>query len=140
LPVSEIDRLLGIEVYSTKTAGIGGVIRGSVEDFVVEEVLVDDSKAQINPTESKRVLGCSVERQRYLLCVMVKRNWDTFIAIKNVAKQLGIDANRIQIAGIKDAKAVTAQFITIENVSMEDAAKIDVKDITVRPVGYVRNP
>ena len=141
MPVSEIDRLLGIEVYSTKTAGIGGAIRGSVEDFMVEEVLVDDSKAQIYPTESKkRVLGCSVERQRYLLCVLVKRNWDTFIAIKNVAKQLGIDANRVQIAGIKDAKAVTAQFITIENVSMEDAAKIDVKDITVRPVGYVRNP
>ena len=69
---------------------------------------------------------------------MVKRNWDTFIAVKNIAKSLGIDQARVQFAGIKDAKAITAQHITIENVSMEDVAKVDVKDIQVRPVGYVR--
>ena len=45
LSVPEIDKLLGIEVYATKTAGVGGAIRESVEDFVVEEVLVDGSKA-----------------------------------------------------------------------------------------------
>ncbi len=141
MPVADIDRLLGIEVYATKTTGVGGEIRGSVEDFKVEEVLVDGSKAEINQTEpSKRVLGCSAERQRHLLCVLVKHNWDTFIAVKNVAKQLGIDQNSVQIAGIKDAKAVTAQYISIENVSMEEAAKVDVKDITVRPIGYMRNP
>jgi tRNA pseudouridine13 synthase len=144
LPVAEIDRLLGIEIYASGTSGVGGVIRGSVDDFVVKEVLVDGSKAQIenqiNPPNSQKVLGASLEHQRYLLCVLVKRNWDTFIAIKNIAKNLGIDQNRIQIAGIKDAKAVTAQYITIENVSMEDAAKVNVKDIAVHPVGYVRNP
>lgn len=140
LPLSEIDRLLGIEAYATKTSGVGGVIRKEVDDFVVEEVLVDGSKAQSSPAVPSKVLGSSLERQRYLLCVLVKRNWDTFIAVKNVAKQLGIDQNRVQIAGIKDAKAITAQHITIENVSMEDAAKVNVKDIEVRPVGYFRNP
>ncbi len=141
MPVADIDRLLGIEIYATKSLGVGGAIRGSVEDFRVEEVLVDGSKAQISQTEpQKRVLGCTPERQRHLLCVLVKRNWDTFIAVKNVARQLGLDQNCIQIAGIKDAKAVTAQYISIENVSMEDAAKVDVKDITVRPIGYLRNP
>jgi len=141
LPIPDIDKLLGIEVYATKTLGVGGAIKAAVEDFRVEEVLVDGSKAQINPAEpQKRVLGCTQEPQRYLLCVLVKHNWDTFIAVKNVARQLGIDQNRIQIAGIKDAKALTAQYITIENVSMEDAAKVDVRDISVCPVGYIRNP
>ncbi len=69
---------------------------------------------------------------------MVKRNWDTFIAVKNIAKLLGIDQARVQFAGIKDAKAVTAQHITIENVSIEDVAKVNVKDADVRPIGYVR--
>jgi tRNA pseudouridine13 synthase len=138
--VSEIDRLLGIEAYVTKTLGVGGKIRGAIEDFQVEEVLLDGSKAQISPVEEKRALGASLERQRHLLCVLVKRNWDTFIASKNVAYQLGLDQNAIQIAGIKDAKAVTAQYVTIENMLMETAAKVDVKDITVRPVGYLRNP
>ena len=136
--IPEIDKLLGIEDYATKTAGIGGVIREEVEDFVVEEVLVDGSKASVNGEVQKRVLGSNTQKTRFLLCTLVKRNWDTFIATKNIAMSLGIDQARVQFAGIKDAKAVTAQHITIENVSMEEVAKIEVKDIQVRPIGYVR--
>jgi tRNA pseudouridine13 synthase len=138
LLVPKIDKLLGIEVYATKTAGVGGVIRESVEDFVVEEVLVDGSKASIGKAAETQVLGASDAKQRYSLCVLVKRNWDTFIALKNIAKQLDVSQRQIQIAGIKDAKAVTAQHITIENCSMEDASKVNIKDIKIRPVGYVR--
>jgi tRNA pseudouridine13 synthase len=107
-----------------------------VDDFVVEEVLVDGSKAEIEKVAEHQVLGASPSRQRFLLCVLVKRNWDTFIAIKNIAKQLGIGQRQIHIAGIKDAKAVTAQHIAVENYSMEDISKVNVKDIGIRPVGY----
>jgi len=138
VPVLPLDKQLGIEVYATKSLGVGGAIREEVDDFVVEEVLVDGSKARVDGKVSGKVLGSSSQRQRYLLCVLVKRNWDTFIAVKNVAKQLSIDQRRIQIAGVKDAKAITAQHLTIEDVSMEDAAKVNVKDIQVCPVGYLR--
>ncbi|TRO48573.1 tRNA pseudouridine(13) synthase TruD, partial [Candidatus Bathyarchaeota archaeon] len=57
--VPEIDKLLGIEVYATKTAGTGGVIRESVDDFKVEEVLVDGSKAEIEKGPEKQVLGAT---------------------------------------------------------------------------------
>ncbi|MBN1358317.1 tRNA pseudouridine(13) synthase TruD [Candidatus Bathyarchaeota archaeon] len=137
MSVPDIDKLLGIEVYATETAGVGGVIRESVDDFRVEEILVDGSKAEIEKAPEKRVLGASPSRQRYLLCVLVKRNWDTFIALKNIGKQLTLSQGQIQIAGIKDAKAVTAQHITVENCAVEDAAKVNVKDINLRPVGYV---
>jgi tRNA pseudouridine13 synthase len=138
VPVPSIDKLLGIEAYVTKSLGVGGVIREAVDDFVVEEVLVDGSKARINRAVAGIVIGSTIQRQRYLLCVLVKRNWDTFIAIKNIAKQLGIDQRRIQIAGIKDAKAVTAQHLTIEDGLMEDASKVNVKDIQIYPAGYLR--
>jgi tRNA pseudouridine13 synthase len=134
--VPEIDHQMGIEVYMTKRMGVGGRIRRAVEDFVVEEVLVDGSKATASETASKPPLSSTIERQRFLLCVMVKRNWDTFIAVKNLAIALGINQDRIQIAGIKDAKAVTAQHITIENVSAEEVASVSIRDIMVRPVGY----
>ena len=127
-----------MEVYATKTEGLGGVIKDSVDDFVVEEVLVDDSKANVSGGFPSRVLGSTVHRQRYLLCLLVKRNWDTFIAIKNVAKSLGIDPGRVQFAGIKDAKAATAQYVTLDNVSMEEAVKVDVKGVQVYPIGYMR--
>jgi tRNA pseudouridine13 synthase len=107
-----------------------------VDDFVVEEVLVDGSKATVEEGATKPVLGATALKQRFLLCTLVKRNWDTFIAVKNVAKQLGIDQARVQIAGIKDAKAVTAQHITIADVSAAEAAKVHVKDVELRPLGY----
>jgi tRNA pseudouridine13 synthase len=139
LYVPKIDGLLGLGVYATETAGIGGVIRESMNDFLVEEVLVDGSKARIEEVLKNKVLGATRVEQRYLLCVLVKRNWETFITLRNIAKQLGIDQRRIQIAGIKDAKAITAQFITIENCSFEDISRISVRDVEVRLIGYVRD-
>lgn len=133
--VPRLEKLIGIEVYATSSLGIGGVIRYFVEDFIVEEVLVDGSKAKLNYCKG-RVLGSSPTKNRYLLCVLVKRDWDTFLALKAIAEQLGISTRHIQIAGIKDAKAVTAQHITIEGVSAEEIPKIHVKDLKVHPVGY----
>jgi len=141
LHVPSLERSIGIEVYATSCLGIGGTIRQSSEDFVVEEVLVDGTKAKVNRTETnteQRVLGSSSVKNRYLLCVLFKRNWDTLMAIRNVTRQLGINTTQIQIAGIKDAKALTAQHITIEDVAIEDVKRLRLKDIEVRPIGYLR--
>jgi len=133
-----VDTVLGMTQYATKEGGVGGAIKRSVDDFVVEEVLVDGSKASVSAEAPAKAIGSSQNRQRYLLCIMVKRNWDTFIATKNVAKSLGIEPKAVQFAGIKDAKAVTAQYITLENTSPEEAAKIDFTDLKLVPVGYMR--
>lgn len=143
LRVPKLERDMGIEVYATSTAGIGGVIRESVEDFVVEEVLVDGSKATVNPPEDhvqRQVLGSSPAKNAHLVCVLVKRNWDTFMAMQIAAKHLGIPSNRIHFAGIKDAKAVTAQHVTIEEATVEDTEKLGMRDIELRSVGYLRHP
>lgn len=141
MSIPDIDRQMGIEVFLTKTNGIGGIIRRSVEDFLVEEILVDDSKANITPkTDLKSPLGALSERQPFLLCVLLKRNWDTFFAVKGIAKALGIDQDCIQIAGIKDAKALTAQYVTMKGVSSEEALTVKVSDIELRPLGYFREP
>jgi tRNA pseudouridine13 synthase len=138
LRVPKIDELLGMGAYVTETAGVRGVIRQSVNDFTVEEILVDGSKAQIENVVKSHSLGASLTKQEYLLCILVKRNWDTFIAIKNIAKELNKSQDQVKIAGIKDAKAVTAQHITIQHASVEDAKDVCIKDIELRPVGYLR--
>ena len=129
---------MGIEVYATRSLGIGGAIRRFVEDFVVEEVLVNGSKAQVYPVKDYGEIE-DAKKERYLLCVLIKRNWDTFRAIREIANQLNINSGRVQIAGIKDAKAVTAQHITIEDVTPKEVKKIKVSDIEVRPLGYFRS-
>ncbi len=140
--VPKLEKQIGIEVYVTQSLGIGGIIRKSPSDFVVEELLVDGSKAEIELTHDANVnkaLGSSDTRKRYLLCAMIKRNWDTLSAVKVIADQLGINVRRVQIGGIKDARATTAQFITIEDTSVEEAKKIKTKDIELRPIGYFRD-
>jgi tRNA pseudouridine13 synthase len=139
LRIPALDEELGLSVYATDSEGIAGVIRGAPEDFIVEEVLVDGSVASISGGTSRPALGASPSRQRFLLCILVKRRWDTFVALKAIAKQLGIDQQRISIAGIKDAKAVTAQHITIEGVVVEDVEKVHVKDIELHSLGYFRD-
>jgi len=134
--VSKLDKSIGIETYATKSLGIGGAIKQNIEDFVVKEVLVDGSVAETN-TINHKPLGASPLKNNYLLCILTKKNWDTFLAIKTIAKQLNIDAARFQIAGIKDAKATTKQHITIEGILAEEVAKVHVKDIKIHPVGYV---
>lgn len=140
--VPRLEKSIGIEVYATRSLGVGGVIRQRVEDFVVREVLVDGSKAGITSSErnaEQGALGSSSVKNRYLLCVLVKRNWDTFLALKIVARQLGISTKRLQFAGIKDANAVTAQHITVEDVSAEEIQKVQAKDIEIYPIGYFRS-
>jgi tRNA pseudouridine13 synthase len=142
LLVPRLEKFIGIEVYATSSLGVGGVIRQRVEDFVVREVLVDGSEAGITLPErnvEQGALGSSSVENRYLLCVLVKRNWDTFLAVKAVARQLSISTRRVQFAGIKDAKAVTAQHITVEDVSAEEIRKVQAKDIEIYPIGYFRS-
>src|SRR5512136_811570 len=128
-----------MSVYVTVSEGIGGVIRAKPEDFLVEEVLVDGSVASIVGNSRKSVLSASSAEQRFLLCVLVKRHWDTFAAIKAIAKQLGIGQARIHIAGIKDAKAVTAQHIAIEGITADAVKKVCIKDIELHSIGYFRD-
>jgi tRNA pseudouridine13 synthase len=139
LRVPKLERQIGIEAYATSSLGIGGMIKRSADDFVVEEMLVDGSKANVNHLSEMNPLGSSSVKNRFLMCVLVKRNWDTISAVKAGADQLGTTMDRIQFAGLKDAKAITGQHVTIEGAVPEDIGKVHVKDVELRPVGYLRN-
>ncbi len=142
MQVPTIERSIGIETYATDSLGIGGCIRKSPEDFEVEETLVDGSKATIKSASepARPVLNSSLVKNDYLLCKLVKRNWDTFVLLKQIAKQLDIDAERIQIAGIKDAKALTAQHVTIEGAQKHDISQVKLKDAQLTSLGYLHMP
>jgi len=132
LKVPTLEKELGMEIYATQSLGIGGRIRQFLEDFVVEELLIDGSKAEVSPVETQEPVG----RGRYLLCMLVKRDWDTLLAVRNIARWLGINPKRIQIAGMKDAKAITAQHISIQGVAPQRISQAKIKDITLHPLHF----
>ncbi len=132
MQVPKLERELGIEVYASRSPGIGGRIRQFPEDFVVEEMLADGTKADVRKAEIEPPTGIG----RYLVCLLVKRDWDTLLAIREVANQLGIGRERIQIAGIKDAKALTAQHITISRITPDLVSRVKIKDVALHPLYY----
>ena len=136
MQVPPLEKELGIQTYATKTPGVGGIIRQLLDDFVVEELLVDDSLAQVSPlVEAWEPTG----EGRYLICVLVKRRWDTFLAVKEIANRLRISQKRIRFAGIKDTKALTAQHISLQNVSPNKVNDAQIKDIKLYPKRFSRD-
>jgi len=132
LNVPKLDREIGIEVYSTQSRGVGGRLRQFPEDFKVEEILTDGSIAQIEPTDFPQIKG----RGRYLVCVLAKRNYDTILAVRTIAKKLDIDQERIQIGGIKDARALTAQHLSIARIMPEQVAKVKLSNLWLYPLRF----
>lgn len=119
-----IERELGICYYATDCPGIGGRLRATEEDFIVEEI----------PAERKLSGG------PYLVCRLTKRNWELQHAVKEIAKRLGISHRRIGWAGTKDRNAVTSQWISIYDILPDQLATLHLKDISIEPVGHSNEP
>ncbi len=130
--VPQLEKEIGIEVYATKTQGIGGRLRQSVEDFKVEEILTNGSTAKIEPYNIPSITGFG----RYLICVLVKRNIDTFQALQAVANKLGVTTDRIHIGGIKDARALTAQHVSISRILPEQIGLIETPKLRLYPLWF----
>ena len=129
---SPLEIKIGMEVYASSTRGIGGKIRSEPEDFIVEEVLLDGSKASVHPCRGTRQVS---GRGRYLICLLIKRGWDTLVATEKIAREIGVSPDMISIAGIKDAHALTAQHISIGAFSPEKI-KIRLKGVSLIPMRF----
>lgn len=114
-----LERDLGIHYYASDVEGIGGRLRATAGDFLVEEI----------PPERKQTSG------PFLICRLTKKNWELQHAVKEIAKRLGISHRRIGWAGTKDRNAVTTQWISVYNVTPEQVAAVYLKDITLEPLG-----
>jgi tRNA pseudouridine13 synthase len=113
-----LERDLGIHWYASDAEGIGGRLRATAEDFLVDEI----------PPEKKQTSG------PFLICRLTKRNWELQHAIKEIAKRLGISHRRIGFAGTKDRNAVTTQWISLYNVTPDQVSAVYLKDITLEPL------
>ncbi|HIE14704.1 TPA: tRNA pseudouridine(13) synthase TruD [Candidatus Bathyarchaeota archaeon] len=130
--LKNIEDLIGISRYLTVTLGIGGRIRCFPEDFLVEEILTDGSKASLKQAYNPSPEGWG----RYLLCLLIKKDTDTIYALERIAKELGIMSSMIRAAGIKDARALTAQFISVGMVTPEKVLSLNIKGLKIVPVRF----
>jgi tRNA pseudouridine13 synthase len=113
------DNEFGIGLFYSKTPGIGGVIRQQVEDFIVGEIT--------NRAETTN--------GNYLIAELTKQNWEIHHLVRDLSRILRISQKRIGWAGTKDKRAVTTQKISIWELSEEELARVQLKDVELKVAG-----
>ena len=123
----DIDKLAGIEYYTTEFEGIGGTIKKNTEDFHVQEIINDIFLSQISPEQTASNIFPVYEIR--------KKGIDSSHAILTLRKKTGLD---LKIVGIKDAKATTIQYAS--SSTRKVIKNIDLGKIKLTLVGYSRKP
>lgn len=94
------------------------------EDFVVKEI----SNVEIK------------DKGKFVYFKLMKKDWNTLDAVKEISRRLNISIKDIGFAGSKDKKAVTEQMISIKMVGRERIERIKLKDVSLEFVGYGDEP
>ncbi len=107
------EEAIGLLCYSTTPPGIGGRIKDTIEDFVVEEILEGCQTVQVGrglvPTPQS-------EGGKYCHFCLEKRGIDLFQAIERVSKAIGVHGRDFSYQGTKDARAITCQLVSVKGV------------------------
>ncbi|MBS3922563.1 MAG: tRNA pseudouridine(13) synthase TruD [Nitrosarchaeum sp.] len=122
--IPKIDSQIGILVYSTKFNGIGGRIKDEAEHFNVNEVL------------SPKSLKSITKQDGYAVYKLKKRKIDTNHALSDIFKKTGI---RLKSLGLKDASAVTEQFVCSDSKS-KSIENYSSEKYFLEKIGHVKKP
>lgn len=104
---------------TTDLPGVGGEIKTDVEDFRVDEIPLYEPSGE----------GTHVYFR------VLKRGIPTPAAVARIARFMDVTPSQIGYAGLKDAQAVTSQWMSLEHVQPEKLAafrdgQVEVRDLT----------
>ncbi len=122
--IPKIDSEIGITVYSTKFLGSGGTIKNQNDDFVVSEIITEKANAMIN------------EDSGYAVYKLKKNGIDTTHALNEIFKKYGI---RLKALGLKDASAITEQFVFTANKTGRDF-EVQESKYSLKKIGFSSKP
>jgi len=119
MEASEFDRSLGMELYATDSPGCGGRLRSEIQDFVVEELVLDQR----------------YEGGRYLIVEVEKADWETHHLVRDLSRQLQISQKRFSWAGTKDKNAITRQRMSIYGLEEGELVRANLPGVNIRVLG-----
>jgi len=122
--IPQIDKEIGISVYTTQSPSVKGKIKETQNDFLVKEVLSEKTINSFNNTEGHAV---------YLL---KKSGLDTNHALSDVEKRYGLVLKSL---GLKDANAQTEQYVFTYK-KLKPLAKIEGQKFSLQLVGFTPKP
>ena len=104
-----------LRYLTAEVPGTGGTIKGSPEDFIVEEI----------PAYQPGGEG------EHCFVHIEKRGIATLEALRRLSKALGVQERDIGYAGMKDAVGVTRQTVSIPRVAPEKVLSLEIPGIKV---------
>jgi len=122
--IPNLDSQIGITVYSTEFNGIGGKIRIEPEDFQVTEIISQRAQNSINAEEG------------YAVYKLKKKKIDTNHALSDVFRKKGI---RLKSLGLKDASAITEQFVCSVNKA-KTTENFSTEKYSLEKIGFAKKP
>ena len=99
------------------------IIKQKAEDFVVEEIYT-------NIPDGKE----------YCVFILEKKNWTSLKAIEEIARKMKLSVKRFNIAGQKDRRGVTKQYVSCKGIGKRDLERVRIKDIKLEFVKYSSEP
>lgn len=101
------------------------------EDFAVEEITPDKKILKIDGKYSFDEKSSGDQ----LICILKKTNWDTNLALRELARRLYVSRKRIGFAGTKDKRAATVQRISLWKIK-PNIQDMHIKDMEIIPLCY----
>lgn len=96
--------------------GVGGSIKQRAEDFFVQEIPLYEPSGE----------------GEHVYCEIQKVGLTTFEAVGRIASALGVSPREIGYAGMKDARAISRQVLSIWGTTQEAVMALRLPDITVQ--------
>ncbi|MEA2070802.1 MAG: tRNA pseudouridine(13) synthase TruD [Asgard group archaeon] len=124
-----IEQEMGMIYYCSKTDGIGGKLRNSPFDFIVEEILPEGRKIDI--FDERFSLGKD-EPGLFTEFILIKKAVESHRALTLLSEELGVSTEDINFAGTKDKMAYTAQRATVFNVPKEKLLDVNISGLEIR--------
>ena len=122
--IPQIDKEIGISVYTTQSPSVKGKIKENQNDFLVKEVLSEKTINSFNNTEGHAVY------------ILKKSGLDTNHALSDVEKRYGLVLKSL---GLKDANAQTEQYVYTYK-KLKPLAKIEGQKFSLQLVGFTPKP
>lgn len=127
---NDVEKSLGLKYYFTPNKGIDGKIKVIPEDFIVQEIL---RGGIILPLKRDKPIMPASNNGKYLRIILFKRGVDTLTAINKLSKISKIPFSNFQFLGLKDARALTSQLISVkcDGCNINGINNINTKNIEV---------
>ncbi|NHI91878.1 MAG: tRNA pseudouridine(13) synthase TruD [Candidatus Lokiarchaeota archaeon] len=134
----KIERFCGIQNYSTPKNQIYGKLKTRPEDFIVEEIDLDGHTCKI--CDNNNLNHVQDISNKFIEFLLVKKNLDTYEAIRLISSKLNIPKGFISFAGMKDKRALTCQRMSAHKSHKEVLKSIKINNIKIYNVKSINNP